>query len=112
MSARQAVVTVVQHLAFEDLGSFAQPLRELGHAQGLIGAVWPAADPEALARDTLTLMIQVNGKLRGQIDVSADASQSEIEAAALANADARRFMAGAAPKKVIVVRQKLVNIVV
>lgn len=89
-----------------------QLLRELGHDGGLVGATWPVADPEALARDTLTLMIQVNGKLRGQIEVPADADQANIEAAALANPDARRFMAGAAPKKVIVVKQKLVNIVV
>ena len=57
-------------------------------------------------------MIQVNGKLRGQIDVAPDASQADIEAAALANDDAQRAMAGAAVKKIIVVKQKLVNIVV
>ncbi len=87
-------------------------LQALGLAAGLSDARWPQVDANALTRDSLTLMIQVNGKLRGQIDVAPDASQADIEAAALANDDAQRAMAGAAVKKVIVVKQKLVNIVV
>ena len=87
-------------------------LQALGLAGGLDDARWPQVDANALTRDSLTLMIQVNGKLRGQIEVSPDASQADIEAAALANDDAQRAMAGAAVKKIIVVKQKLVNIVV
>ncbi|MBQ0722364.1 MAG: leucine--tRNA ligase [Paraperlucidibaca sp.] len=87
-------------------------LQALGLAGGLSDAHWPQVDASALTRDSLTLMIQVNGKLRGQIDVAPDASQADIEAAALANDDAQRAMAGAAVKKIIVVKQKLVNIVV
>ena len=84
----------------------------LGGPGGLPAARWPEVDADALTRDSLTLVVQVNGKLRGQIEVAADADQASIEAAALANPDALRFMEGKAPKKVIVVRQKLVNIVV
>lgn len=87
-------------------------LQALGLPGGLADAQWPAVDASALTRDSLTLMIQVNGKLRGQIEVAPDASNADIEAAALANDDAQRAMAGAAVKKVIVVKQKLVNIVV
>jgi len=87
-------------------------LQALGHADGLLNARWPAVDASALTRDSLTLMIQVNGKLRGQIEVPVDADTASIEAAALANADAQRTIAGAPVKKVIVVKQKLVNIVV
>ena len=87
-------------------------LPALGEPGGLPAARWPEVDADALTRDSLTLVVQVNGKLRGQIEVAADADQASIEAAALANPDALRFMEGKAPKKVIVVRQKLVNIVV
>ncbi len=87
-------------------------LQALGHDDGLLAASWPAVDQSALTRDALTLMIQVNGKLRGQIEVPVDADNAAIEAAALANPDAQRYIAGATPKKVIVVKQKLVNIVV
>ena len=87
-------------------------LQALGLPGGLADAQWPAVDASALTRDSLTLMIQVNGKLRGQIEVAPDASNVDIEAAALANDDAQRAIAGAVVKKVIVVKQKLVNIVV
>ena len=87
-------------------------LQAFGTADGLLNARWPEVDASALARDSLTLMIQVNGKLRGQIEVAPDADNASIEAAALANADAQRTIAGAPVKKVIVVKQKLVNIVV
>jgi len=87
-------------------------LQAFGNADGLLNARWPEVDASALTRDSLTLMIQVNGKLRGQIEVAVDADNASIEAAALANADAQRTIAGAPVKKVIVVKQKLVNIVV
>jgi len=87
-------------------------LQAFGASHGLLNARWPEVDTSALTRDSLTLMIQVNGKLRGQIEVAPDADNASIEAAALANADAQRTIAGAPVKKVIVVKQKLVNIVV
>jgi len=57
-------------------------------------------------------MLQVGGKLRGAIHVSAGADKATIEAAALANPEAQKFMQGAAPKKIIIVPGRLVNIVV
>ena len=86
--------------------------RNLRPGTELIAIPWPKADPDALVQDTLELVVQVNGKLRGHISVAANASREEIEKAALANEAVMRFTEGKAPKKVIVVPGKLVNIVV
>src|SRR5699024_7759697 len=58
--------------------------RELGHGDLLLDAPWPQVDEDALKRDTLQIVIQVNGKMRGKIDVAADSARNAIEAAALA----------------------------
>ena len=73
---------------------------------------WPQSDPTALVPTEIELMVQVNGKLRDTITVAADAPKDAIEAAALATAGAVKFMEGKAPKKIIVVHKRLVNIVV
>lgn len=89
--------------------------KELGYAnkQGdILDAAWPQVDPKALVQDELELVLQVNGKLRGSIRVPAGADKAQIEAAALANEDAQKFINGATPKKVVVVPGRLVNIVV
>ncbi len=83
----------------------------LGKCGDVIDATWPAVDEKALEQDTLTLVIQVNGKLRGQIEVPAGASREEVEAAARANENVLRFTDGLTIRKVIVVPGKLVNIV-
>ena len=83
----------------------------LGHPDAIIDASWPVADESALVQDTLQLVIQVNGKLRGQIDMPASASREEIEAAARVNENVLRFTEGLTIRKVIVVPGKLVNIV-
>ncbi len=85
---------------------------ELGYGGDILDAGWPKADPEALKKASVTLAVQVNGKLRGTIDVAVDAPRDQIERTALANADVAKFVAGATPKKVIVVPGKIVNIVV
>ncbi|WP_040261595.1 leucine--tRNA ligase [Pseudomonas massiliensis] len=85
--------------------------QRLGHEQAVIDAAWPTHDEAALVQDTLTLVIQVNGKLRGQIDMPADATREAIEAAARANENVLRFTEGQTIRKVIVVPGKLVNIV-
>ena len=77
----------------------------------MIGASWPAVDESALVQDNLTLVIQVNGKLRGQIEMPASATREEIEAAARINENVLRFVDGLTIRKVIVVPGKLVNIV-
>lgn len=83
----------------------------LGHSGAVIDAGWPVQDDSALVQDTLQLVIQVNGKLRGQIDMPASASREEVEAAARANENVLRFTEGLTIRKVIVVPGKLVNIV-
>jgi leucyl-tRNA synthetase len=86
--------------------------RELGHAGTLMDQRWPQVDAAALELAQLTLVVQVNGKLRGQIEVAVDAAEETIRAAALAEPNVQKFMGGAAPRKVIIVPRKLVNVVV
>ncbi|MEL0167757.1 MAG: leucine--tRNA ligase [Pseudomonadaceae bacterium] len=83
----------------------------LGHSDAIIDARWPSVDESALVQDSLQLVIQVNGKLRGHIDVAADASRELIEATARENENVLRFTEGLTIRKVIVVPGKLVNIV-
>jgi leucyl-tRNA synthetase len=88
---------------------------ELGYAAkagDLLDTAWPEVDESALVRDELELMLQINGKLRGAVTVSATASKEQIEQAALATEAFIKQANGAAPKKVIVVPGRLVNIVV
>jgi leucyl-tRNA synthetase len=84
----------------------------LGHPEVLLEDVaFPKADPAALVRDALTLAVQVNGKLRGTIEVAPDAVRESVEAAALAEPNVARFLDGQTVRKVIVVPGKIVNIV-
>ena len=83
----------------------------LGHPDPVINAAWPVVDESALVQDTLQLVIQVNGKLRGHIDMPASATREEVEAAARTNENVLRFIDGLTIRKVIVVPGKLVNIV-
>ena len=76
-----------------------------------VALVWPAFDESALVQDEIELMLQVNGKLRGQIRVAAAADKAAIEAAALASDAAQKYLEGQPPKKVVVVPGRLVNIV-
>ncbi|MDT0140614.1 leucine--tRNA ligase [Acidovorax sp. PRC11] len=87
----------------------------LGYAGALgdlLDAPWPRVDAAALVQDEIELMLQVNGKLRGAIRVPAGADKAEIERIALASEDFHKHAAGAAPKKVVVVPGRLVNVVV
>ncbi|MDD2924635.1 leucine--tRNA ligase [Rhodoferax sp.] len=88
---------------------------QLGYA-GVLGdlldAPWPQVDPDALVKDEIELMLQVNGKLRGAIVVSAGADKATIEQAAIQHEMVVKLANGAAPKKVIVVPGRLVNVVV
>ncbi len=84
----------------------------LGYAGELLDAPWPQADERALQRDEIELVLQINGKLRGSVTVPAGADKAAIEAAALAHEAFVKQAAGAAPKKVVVVPGRLVNVVV
>lgn len=83
----------------------------LGHTDSVIDASWPMLDEEALVRSTITLVLQVNGKVRGKIEVAADISREDIEKIALADENVQRFVEGNTIRKIIVVPGRLVNIV-
>ncbi len=83
----------------------------LGHPPSITQQPWPEHDPAKLVADTLELVLQVNGKVRGHITVPANADRDSVEAAALADEGVRRHLDGAPVGKVIVVPGKLVNIV-
>ena len=85
--------------------------RELDYGEDVLQAGMPEVDEEALQRDTIEYVVQVNGKVRGKIQVPADADKAAVEQAALENENARRFIGDATVRKVIVVPGKLVNIV-
>jgi leucyl-tRNA synthetase len=86
--------------------------KALGHREAIVDVSWPTVDRDALSQDALTLVVQVNGKLRGQITVAVDADEATIRAAALADETVKRFIGDATPKKIVVVPRKLVNVVV
>ncbi len=99
---------VAPHIAF-------QLWDELGFAKlhgEIIDTPWPKVDEAALLQDEIQIMVQVNGKLRGQILVRADASKEIIEALALADESVAKHTDGKAIKKIIVVPGKLINVVV
>jgi leucyl-tRNA synthetase len=85
---------------------------ELGHEGAIIDVPWPQADTNALAQDTVEIVLQVNGKLRGRITVPVDADEAAIREAALGDAVVQRWVEGKPIRKVIVVKGKLVNVVV
>ena len=85
---------------------------DLGHDSLIIDHPWPTVDESALVQQSIEMVIQVNGKLRGKMQIDADADRASCEAAALANEQAMRFIGDSPVRKVIVVPGKLVNIVI
>jgi leucyl-tRNA synthetase len=111
----------VEHEALEAVVLMLSPMtphichalwKELGHKTPLIDQRWPEFDESALELDTIELVVQVNGKLRGRVSVPADASKKSIEELALADENVQRFVDGKEIRKIIVVPGRLVNIVV
>src|SRR5450830_138557 len=95
----------ITHVLWQELG--------FGGRDGdILDVSWPQVDPAALEQSEIEMMVQVNGKLRGSVMVPKGADKAAIEALALGSEAAVRFMEGAPPKKVIVVPNKLINIVV
>ncbi|MGH8254176.1 MAG: leucine--tRNA ligase [Steroidobacteraceae bacterium] len=84
----------------------------LGHEQALIDESWPKPDAAALRQETVEIIVQVNGKLRGRVQVASGADQATAQAAAMANDSVRRFAGEAPPRRVVYVPGKLLNIVV
>jgi leucyl-tRNA synthetase len=83
----------------------------LGGEGEAMNAPWPTMDESALTRDSIEIVVQVNGKVRAKMEVAADADKATIEALAVAQDNVQRFLEGATVRKVIVVPGKLVNIV-
>ncbi|HXN16154.1 MAG TPA: leucine--tRNA ligase [Usitatibacter sp.] len=118
---RSAVARAVAQEVLEDALLLLSPIvphvasalwAQLRPATRLFDQPWPAVDPLALVQDSIELVIQVNGKLRGHLQVPASASREEIERAAVAHEAVQKFASGQKAKKVVVVPGRLVNIVV
>jgi leucyl-tRNA synthetase len=86
--------------------------RALGHREALVDAPWPTVDEQALVRDEITVVVQVNGKKRAEVTVPADCDNSVLEAAALADDNVARAIEGKAIVKIVVVPGRLINFVV
>ncbi|MDJ0930521.1 leucine--tRNA ligase [Breoghania sp.] len=84
----------------------------LGHDDLLAEVGWPVVEPDLLVEDSILMPVQVNGKKRAELTIARDASQSDVEAAALGLEAVQRSLEGRAPRKVIVVPQRIVNVVV
>jgi leucyl-tRNA synthetase len=92
---------------------FAEELWEAyGNRSSIANAAWPQHDPEAIVADEITVIVQVNGKVRSKLMLPAGTSDRDVESAALVDPKVKEFTAGKQVKKVIVVQGKLVNVVV
>ena len=84
----------------------------LGHDNMLARSAWPVADPAMLAEDTIEIGVQVNGKLRDTVLLARDVDEDVARAAALETAGVIRYLEGASPKKIIVVKNRIINVVI
>jgi len=110
---RQEVLTAIVLMLAPIIPHICQQLWEnLGHDSDIVTAAWPPLDESALQQDSIEMVVQVNGKLRGKFSVAANAGKAEIEALVLADENVLRHIDGKPLKKLIVVPHKLVNIVV
>jgi len=85
---------------------------ELGHSESILLAAWPSWREEAIEREEALIVLQVNGKLRSRITAAVDAADEEVQRMALADESVQKFVQGRPIRKVVVVKNKLVNIVV
>jgi len=109
---REAIAALAQLMAPMTPHLAEEIWARLGETTALVATPWPKADPTLLVEDSIRLPVQVNGKKRGEIEVAKDARSADIEAAALADPAVARAMMGAAPRKVIVVPGRIVNVVI
>jgi leucyl-tRNA synthetase len=110
--ARRAALRIMAQLMGPMVPHLAEDVWAMAGGQGLlVDAPWPKADPAMLEDDTVTLPIQINGKRRAEISVAKDMPKDQIEALVLADETVRKFLEGAAPKKLIVVPGRIVNVV-
>jgi leucyl-tRNA synthetase len=110
-AVREAVEIMV-HLFHPMMPHLAEECwRALGHETLLATQSWPALETDLLVEDTITLPVQVNGKKRADVTVARDAGNVDIEASVLALDAIKRALDGKAPRKVIIVPQRIVNVV-
>ncbi|MDB6182875.1 leucine--tRNA ligase [Paracoccus fistulariae] len=109
---RAQVMRIMAQLMAPFVPHLAEEVWAMSGGQGLVvDAPWPKADPALLEDDTVTLPIQINGKRRAEITVARDTPKDQIESLVLADDTVQRFLDGAAPKKLIVVPGRIVNVV-
>ena len=110
--SRRAVLRILAQLLSPFVPHLAEEVWAKADGQGLvIDALWPVADPALLEDDNVVLPIQINGKRRAELSVPKTMSKEDIEALVLADETVQRFLEGAAPKKLIVVPGRIVNVV-
>ncbi|RNL78849.1 leucine--tRNA ligase [Nocardioides marmorisolisilvae] len=110
-AVREAAEVVAMLLSLVAPYTAEEMWERLGHQPGVARSSWPEVDPALLVEDTVTAVVQVQGKVRGRLEVSPDISEADLEAAALADEAVQRAIDGAEVRKVIVRAPKLVNIV-
>jgi leucyl-tRNA synthetase len=111
--ARREGFDVLARLMAPMVPHFAEEIwARLGHSGMVVDEPWPDADPALLVSDTVLLPVQVNGKKRGEIEIAKGSAREAVEQAALADPGVVRFLEGRPPKKVIVVPERIVNVVV
>ena len=101
----QLIAPMMPHLAEECW-------QVLGNKGMVADTPWPVFDPALIVENTVTMPVQINGKRRGDLTIARDADQASVEAAVLALDFVQAALSGNAPKKIIVVPQRIVNIVV
>ncbi|SNR32135.1 leucine--tRNA ligase [Paracoccus sediminis] len=110
--ARRAVLRIMAQLMGPMVPHLAEEVWAMAGGQGLlVDAPWPKPDPAMLEDDTVILPIQINGKRRAEISVAKDMPKDRIEALVLADETVLKFLDGAAPRKLIVVPGRIVNVV-
>jgi leucyl-tRNA synthetase len=111
----------VMRLALESLTLMLAPIvphvaeelwAALGHRQSILLASWPEWREDAIERDSVLIVVQVNGKLRSRITAGVDADDEAVKQIAFADENVRKFLQGRPVRKVVVVKNKLVNLVV
>jgi leucyl-tRNA synthetase len=110
-AVREAAETVAILLSLVAPYTAEEMWERLGHEPSVARAGWPTVDPALLVQDSVTAIVQIQGKVRARLEVSPDISEADLEAAALADPVVQRSLDGKQVRKVIVRAPKLVNIV-
>ena len=109
---REAIETVVILLAPFVPHVAEEMWEKLGNKKSIFEADWPLYDKDALSQEQITLVVQINGRVRSKIEIPTAASEDDIKKAVLEDGNVNRWTEGKSPKKIIIVKGKLVNLVV